>query len=333
MNRPASVVTGLMSASILVSCVGRVISSPSSSPLPASQYERSIDVANGQGLDVWLESDLTKRWLAGRSEFLEGIARLADLASRPGVMGFKIADELGYKDGFDNDARRIQAFLNDSARELRAAAPGKRILVDMLVPELGCAPAVVGLDPGQAACRAAARIRFPALRLEAVDGYLASGALDAVNLSTGILSEEAYRSWGTDRQSAQLAAWREAVRRGWHDKVDLRSRRAMAHPGAYSMNSQEAASDVHAFVDLPLESGATAVDIWTWRQLYNGEIYHLMDPDMHSNTLWTLLGLRHRAGSILSTHFTPSSTEQSITADLAAIGRVFSAVFVAAGIG
>jgi hypothetical protein len=55
------------------------------------------------------------------------------------VVGVKIADELGYADGLHSPAE-VSTFLHTTAVALRAAAPGKLILVDMIVPELGCMP-------------------------------------------------------------------------------------------------------------------------------------------------------------------------------------------------
>ena len=51
----------------------------------------------------------------------------------------KIADELGYHDGMD-DPREVRQFLADTANDLRMLAPGTKILVDMVVPDLGCVP-------------------------------------------------------------------------------------------------------------------------------------------------------------------------------------------------
>ena len=94
---------------------------------------------NAHGMRIWLETDLVKRWLAGKDQFAQGVAMVSTLAKRPGVVGIKIADELGYRDGL-NSPDKIRSFLSDSATALRKAAPGKKILVDLLVPELGCAP-------------------------------------------------------------------------------------------------------------------------------------------------------------------------------------------------
>jgi hypothetical protein len=300
-----------------------------------SKYQAAVDAAAARGLEVWLEGDLTRRWLAGPGPFRQGVARLAALARRPGVAGIKLADELGYHDGLDHDPARVAAFLRDAAAALRAAAPGKRLLADLLVPELGCAPGAGSprARVAGAACRARARRTWPALRVERVDGYLGSGALDVVNLSTGLLEAGTYRGWGLDRDAAQRLAWAAVRRRGWGAMVRLQARKALAFPGRYRGGVARAAADLRTFVDLPWQQGARGVDVWTWRQRYRGRVVRLMDPGDAGNPLWAGLRARRAAGVVLLTHFTPSSTERGLAADLDALATVFTGVYTAAGIG
>ena len=75
----------------------------------------------------------------GPASFRAAVTRVAALSRRPGVVGIKIADELGYNDGMDS-AAEVRRFLSDTARALHAAAPHKLILVNMVVPQLGCLP-------------------------------------------------------------------------------------------------------------------------------------------------------------------------------------------------
>jgi hypothetical protein len=85
-----------------------------------------------------------------------------------------------------------------------------------------------------------------------------------------------------------------------------------------------------------VQGGAEAVDIWTWRQSYQGRMVGILDPDLHPNALWRELVRRKHAGTVLLTHMTPSV----LTTDPVALGQecdlvaeVFGAVFVAAGTG
>ena len=104
---------------------------------PVSTYLHAVQLAVHDHLRVWIESDLVKRWEAGPSSFRAGIRRVAFLANRPGVAGVKIADEMGYQDGLGS-ARQVRQFLLATAQALHAAAPRALILVDMVVPALGC---------------------------------------------------------------------------------------------------------------------------------------------------------------------------------------------------
>ena len=107
------------------------------SPLP--DYQAAVQAAVAVHLKVWIETDLVKRWEEGPTWFHAAVRQVAELANQPGVAGIKIADELGYNDGM-NSASNISKFLSDAARSLHAAAPGKLILIDMVVPQLGCLP-------------------------------------------------------------------------------------------------------------------------------------------------------------------------------------------------
>jgi len=90
---------------------------------------------------------------------------------------------------------------------------------------------------------------------------------------------------------------------------------------------------VPTFVDLPLTGGARAVDIWTWRQRYDGATVGLMDQGLRPNALWRALLQRRSRGADLLTHFSPSQLQRSLDADLTTVATVFSGVFIAAGTG
>jgi hypothetical protein len=300
---------------------------------PIAPYAEAVKQADALGMKVWLDADLAARWLAGPESFRVGVRRLGRLSELPGVVGIRIADELGYEDGFANDFDRIMSFLRDSASALHEAAPGKLILIDLVVPQLGCAPDLPAVADRSGSCMADAASRYPDLTLERVDTMLASNTVDVVDLSTYLASEDTYRAWGITIDEAQTAAWEEVGRRGWTADATLRARKALAFPGAYPGDATQAARDLHTYVDIPMSLGATGVDIWTWRQEYDGQLYHLLDPGPQPDPLWRgLVGL-HRNGAVLSTHFSPSYVQQSVAADLATISTAFTDVFVAAGIG
>jgi O-antigen/teichoic acid export membrane protein len=299
---------------------------------PITRYAAAVDAAHQRGLRIWIETDLRKRWLAGPASFTEGVDRVAQLSRRPGVVGVKVVDEVGYQDGLDSPAK-VTAFLHATALALRKAAPGTLILIDMLVPELGCMPDLEPPLRWATICAVRARGLYPQLALTAVDRYIASGDFDVIDLSTGILPSKTYMGWGTDQAAAQRQAWREVQGRGWTKEVKLNARRALAHAGVYEGSDEDAAASLRVFADLPVQGGASGVSVWTWRQKYEGDLSRILDPGLRPNALWRELQKRRAAGMTLATHFTPSSTEFGVDADLRVLGSVFTDVYIAAGTG
>jgi hypothetical protein len=88
-------------------------------------------------------------------------------------------------------------------------------------------------------------------------------------------------------------------------------------------------------VQIPVAAGAAGVDIWTWRQEYDGATVGLLDDRLDSNPLWNDL-LRSRDDTHLLTHMTPSLLppgRAAVARECARVAEVFDAVFVAAGTG
>jgi hypothetical protein len=309
---------------------------PAATPRPIlhtdSVYDQAIDAAHRAGLQVWIETDLVKRWRAGPVSFRGAIATIAEEASHPGVMGIKIADELGYHDGLETPAR-IAAFLDASAAALRAAAPGKLILIDMIIPELGCLPEYQPPLRWATICAARQRGLYPQLALNQVDGYLKRRDVDVIDVSTGLFGARTYAGWGVDEDTAQRTAWRAMALRGWPALVRLQARKALAHPETDTEDATTVAAAMKTFLDVPTSLGAGAVDVWTWRQRYQGQIYRLLDPGLRVNALWRALVTRHDAGARLFTHLSPHSVEIGLSTDLRMLAGAFTDLFVAAGTG
>lgn len=304
----------------------------SNAVLGDSAYDQTIDAAHHYGLRVWIEADLVKRWLAGPASFRAAVATIAEEATHPGVVGIKIADELGYHDGLTT-ANQIVAFLDASATALRAAAPGKLLLIDMIIPELGCLPNYQPPLRWATICAAQQRGLYPQLALSEIDGYLQRRDVDVIDVSTGLFSPRTYAGWGVDENIAQRTAWQEVVRRGWPQLATLQARKALAHPGDDPDSAASVAAAMTTFVDIPRAEGAPAVDVWTWRQLYQGQIYRLLNPGLRENELWLALVKRHAAGARLFTHLSPHSLEVGLDTDLRELAHAFTDLFVAAGTG
>ena len=302
-----------------------------STALPRIPYVDLVDAIAARRAKVWVEVDLVKAWQAGPGRYGDVLNIAVRLASRPGVVGLKIADELGYHDGIDTPAR-AREFLAQASRDIRSRLPGTKILVDMIVPQLGCVAWVVK-QAERLDCATAAGNTSPAAAIDAVDSYLAAKTFDVLDLSAGLRAPADYSAWKTTRDEAMRAVWDEVVRRQWGVLVTLQARKALAHAGSYVGGTVQAEQDLRTFVDIPLANGAQAVDIWTWRQQYKGTIYRLFDPGLKTNPLIAGLARRRAAGAHLFTHMTPSSIEVSTTTDVSAATALFASVFVAAGAG
>ena len=344
-RRRSALPAAALGAVLLAACAACTSGSAAAPTSPATssvtvkpKYVALAESVAAHGAKVWVESDLIKAWIAGPEKYDTALETVIKLADRPGVAGVKIADELGYEDG--TDATTVLAFLTATTRTLHERLPGRKVVVDFIVPELGClrwsgVPATVaGADSaeGRRTCGAAEVDRNPAVALPAIDGYIAKGGLDVVDLSAGLRSDGEYAAWGTTRDAAMAAAWDEASRR-WGGTVRLQARKALAHSGPYEGSKETAEADLRTYVDIPLAHGAHAVDIWTRSQPYKGGTYTLTDPKLAPNDLTRALLERRRRGVELWTHMTPSSMQVGLEQDVAAAVTIFSGVLVASGTG
>ncbi|HEY8308916.1 MAG TPA: hypothetical protein VIG47_00095, partial [Gemmatimonadaceae bacterium] len=100
-----------------------------------------------------------------------------------------------------------------------------------------------------------------------------------------------------------------------------------------SQPASVAARDVNTYIDLPMQGGAAAVDVWTWDAQYRGQTVQLTDPGLVDNALWAELKREHDAGAVLFTHFSPTYVQTDMSTDLRKLSTVFRGVFVAAGTG
>ncbi|MDX6259894.1 MAG: hypothetical protein QOH84_1582 [Kribbellaceae bacterium] len=311
------------------------VSSPSAPAAPrlgADRYAELATALHKRGVAIWWETDLVARWLEGPASFDQAIIRLGELGKVPGVVGFKVSDEIGYKDGLQTMADAAQ-FLTAAKKRLGQVAPGKQLLVDAIVPELGCLP---WRGNNQQGCAQRVRLKYPAATAAALESYLRAGLIDRLDLSTGLLEDVTYAKWGLTKREAQVDAWNRVKAQGWPQLTILQARKALAEPGGYQGDTTVATEDARTYLDVPFAAGARAVDIWTWRQQYQGNIVSLLEPGLSSNPLWSELVRHRRDGRQLLTHMTPSQMPAEPAAfnhecDLAA--AAFTAVFVAAGTG
>lgn len=300
--------------------------------LTGDRYVALASAMHKRGVAIWWETDLVARWLEGPAAFDSAITRLGMLARAPGVVGFKISDEIGYDDGLGSPADATR-FLTQARTALARVAPGKQLLVDAVVPELGCLP---WRGTNQVDCAQRARLKYPAATVAAIDEYLRAKLIDRLDLSTGLLDDSMYRTWGTTQRDAQADAWNHVKEQGWPQLTILQARKALAEPNGYRGDADQAAADVGTYIDVPIGAGARAVDIWTWRQQYQGNTVSLLGSDLSPNPLWTALVQQRRRGAQLLTHMRPSAMptdQRSFDEECNLAASAFTAVFVAAGTG
>jgi hypothetical protein len=327
------VLAALLLVVVVAGCNQSANGADGNKPPPGDGADRYVALAerlHAHGTEIWWETDLVARWREGQASFDRAVTRLGTLARTPGVAGFKVADELGYGDGIGSPAEATR-FLTDTRQALTRVAPGKPVLVDMVVPELGCLP-----WRGGDGCARRARRAYPAASIEAVTGYLRARLIDRLDLSTGLLTDSEYAEQGLTRQQAQAEAWAQVGRLGWGSLTTLQARKALAAAGGYAGTDADAASDVDIYVTTPVTAGAKAVDVWTWRQKYEGKTVGLLNADLSPNPLWAALLVQRGHGVRLFTHMTPSAMPadpQAADRECALAAEVFSAVFVAAGTG
>jgi hypothetical protein len=324
-ERPAATVT----VPVRQSAPASPVPNPEAAGDPYAALARTL---HSRGVQIWFEADMVARWLEGPQSFQEALDRLGRLASVPGVQGFKVADELGYGDGIDTAAQATD-FLRAVRTGLARVAPHAQVLVDVVVPELGC---LAWTSTGSESCAREVDAKHPACTEAAVTHYLREGLVDRLDLSTSLLDEWTYQGWGLSQIQAQQAAWRHVNALGWDKLTVLQSRKALADAGGYQGSAIQADHDVQTFVDAPTAGGARAVDVWCWRQGYDGHTVSLLADDLAPNPLWQRLEARHRAGVRLITHITPSlllPTKAQRSEEVARFASVFDEAFVAAGTG
>jgi len=315
---------------------------PAGQVLPAftgnlDKYTAPMKAADAKGLQVWIEADLVKAWLAGPDQFDSAIEKVtAEAKAAPNVTGFKIADELGKQASHAITSQdQAMQFLHDARAALHANDPGKLVLIDIIGSALGCVPG--NPSPRTATCVSGDDAREPVTHLDFLDQIAKSGYVDAMDVTTNLLQPSDYASgWHVSRTAAEQAAMAEMKRRGWDKEIILSTRKALSWPTAGNIETPDAAASmVPDFIDVPLSDGLAAVDVWSWSQVWgkSGATVHLMSAGYTTNSLWNALVQRHNTGDKLYVHYTPSHSEGTLSQDMDYIAKAFTGVFCAAGTG
>ncbi|MFI6386124.1 hypothetical protein [Nonomuraea sp. NPDC050540] len=293
----------------------------------AAPVATAITAASKAGLRIWVENDLADDFRAGDAQFRAAVAKLVAAAQRPGVVGVKFADYLGFRDF--TSAAQVKQFVSEATKALRAKLPGKRLAMGVVVPELGC---------GQAEqCVADMRSRYPLVTRSRVDDYIRTSGVDRVYVASGLFGKsyggfkvtlDGQESAITPAIAAQ-AQWMAVKALGWDAVVQIGSREyGLTHSGQSSpWDKERAQAEVDARVGNAIGLGAQTVTLWGHRISYDADHRRILDAGLAPNAVWQALigkGMRER----LSVLFDPGNPEVSVSADIQALAKGVSEIFV-----
>ncbi|MEU4576133.1 hypothetical protein [Nonomuraea sp. NPDC023979] len=312
--------------------------SPAASPTSSSTGDRAaagepvttaIEAARAAHLRVWVESDLADDYLAGDAQFRAALDALSQAARQPGVIGIKFTDNLGYS-RFSTEAD-IRTFLTSATRALRAAAPGKRLAIGVVVPELGCGSS----QP----CITAMRAKAPLVTKQLVGRYIKASGVEHVYVSSGLFATT-YRTYQVTHPKtgkptpitpalATRAQWLSIKALGWDTLAQIGSREyGLAHTGdTADWSKAVAAAQISARIGTVIGLGAPTVTLWGHKAADGDQTYRLLDAGLAPNEVWQALTAQ-RLRERLSVVFDPASTEAGVSQDIAALAKGVSEIFI-----
>jgi hypothetical protein len=191
------------------------------------------------------------------------------------------------------------------------------------------------------------RTAYPQASLTAVERYVLSGDIDAVNVSAVFGNQ--YQSFKIQPAAVINNVWLRLRQLSWETRMpgldvgsreiglahsgDTRPRPAScptADPKAAECDAKAAAQLVRERVDVPLRLGAKWVVLWTWEQTFDNQTWRLADrrPGAnggHANEVWKALRSRSLRVNIT---YNPSEPGAAVAADVRTIAEVASAVFL-----
>ncbi|MFI6452005.1 hypothetical protein ACIBF6_10650 [Streptosporangium amethystogenes] len=269
---------------------------------PAGQ---AITAAKARQLRVWIDTELADDWKAGTETFTAAVKRIGALAARPEVTGIRFTSQLGYNSTFKTDAE-ITAFVTAASDALRQAAPGKRLGVHTVVPELACG--------ANDACKAEMRKRYPLLAPEKIESPLIAGRVDQLSLDTGLLYG-GYDTWKIDAEQAHRNQWIQVRARSW----DVLAQIAAEETGLVGQVTDE---QIASRLSVPVKDGAAQqVNVWTRVQDAQGAVNRLTAWDQ----LKKLTPIQRRLAAV----YDPANPEVDVTTDLKKLSEAFGQIYLA----
>ncbi|MFI6603789.1 hypothetical protein ACIBHX_46800 [Nonomuraea sp. NPDC050536] len=291
----------------------------SSSTLAALQAARAVQPP----VRIWVEHDLSGDYQRGDAAFQVGLQALIATAQQPDVVGVKFADNLGYVAGQNGwrDQEQVRQFVRAASSALRTALPGKRLAIGVAVPELGCG--------ANTSCVQAMQSRAPLAAKQAIGDYLAAAPVDRVEIADGLWGPS-YTQFKITPAAATRSQWQAIRALRWSSQRQVTSRQyGLAHKGeASTWDQANATAQVNTrVIDLLNRYQVPTITLWGHKSALGDGVYRLLNAGLAPNPLWTALGskgLRDRLAVVVD----PVSTERSLAADLAELGKVASEVFI-----
>ncbi|MEV8630617.1 hypothetical protein AB0395_03080 [Streptosporangium sp. NPDC051023] len=263
-----------------------------------------ITTAKTTGLRVWIDTELADDWKAGAATFASAVKRIAVLAARPEVAGIRFTSQLGYNATFKTDDE-VLAFVTAASSALRQAAPGKRLGIHTVVPELACG--------ANDACKTEMRKRYPLLAPERVESHLIAGRVDQISLDSGLLNG-GYDTWKINAEEAQRNQWIQVRARAW----DVLAQVTAEETG---LVGQPTAEQIATRVSKPvLDGSAQQVNVWTRVQDAKGTVTRLTAWD----ELKKLAPIQRRMAAV----YAPATPEVDVASDLKKLSEVFGQVYL-----
>ncbi|PZG43011.1 hypothetical protein C1I98_19000 [Spongiactinospora gelatinilytica] len=284
---------------------------------------RAVTSAKDAGLRAWIDTELADDWKAGAEQFAAAVKRVGALAAQPGVQGIRFTSQLGYNQTF-TDAGQITKFVTATSAALRIAAPGKRLAVHTLVPELGC-----GADE---TCKQAMAKKYPLLTPDKVESYLTTGAVDHLALDSGLMRGE-YAPYKLDAKRALRNQWVQVRARAWDTYLHIAAEDAsFAGAGSSKLTAQQTTGVIAERVSQAIMDGAAeTVNLWSRWQDDQGQVYRIMGERHSGSASWDQLTKLDEIRSRLATLYNPGAPEVDPAADLKKLSEAFGQVFVTVG--
>ncbi|MEU8205934.1 hypothetical protein [Streptosporangium sp. NPDC049046] len=268
---------------------------------PAGQ---AITAAKALQLRVWIDTELADDWKAGTETFTAAVKRIGALAARPEVAGIRFTSQLGYNTTFTTN-EEVAAFVTAASDALRQAAPGKRLGIHTVVPELACG--------ANDTCKAEMRKRYPLLTPEKIESPLIAGRVDQISLDTGLLYG-GYDAWKINAEQAHLNQWIQVRARSW----DVLAQVAAEETGIVG---EVTAEKVVSRLSVPVkDNAAQQVNVWTSVQDAQGTMKRLTAWDQ----LKKLAPIQRRLAAV----YNPANPETDMAADLKKLSEVFGQIYL-----